>query len=104
MLLTAALLVPLRTAGAQGVAPISLRASAGQLTASASLRSPAGITDEHRSMNLGNDPYRHGTHKEGMALIIVGVAGVVTGLIIDEPVVTVLSAGVGGLGLYLYLR
>jgi hypothetical protein len=28
----------------------------------------------------------------------------VTGLIIDEPVVTILSAGVGGLGLYLYLR
>jgi hypothetical protein len=103
VLLAAALLVPLRPAGAQAVAPISLRASTVQLTAAAALQLQAGITSEEPAL-LVNDPYRHGTRHEGVALMIVGVAGIVTGLIIDEPVVTILSAGAGGLGLYLYLR
>jgi hypothetical protein len=39
-----------------------------------------------------------------MALMLVGGAGLVTGLIIDEGIVTVAGAGVGLYGLYLYLR
>lgn len=40
----------------------------------------------------------------GVALMLVGLAGVVTGLIIDESLITVLGAGTGLVGLYLYLR
>jgi hypothetical protein len=42
--------------------------------------------------------------RTGRALMIVGVAGIVTGLIVDESIVTIAGAGVGGYGLYLYLR
>jgi hypothetical protein len=101
VLLMATLLGPVRPAGAQ--APISLRGSPVQLAVSATLRSPASVAHEQPVL-LVKDPYQHGTKHEGLALLIVGVAGIVTGLIIDEPVVTVLSAGVGGVGLYLYLR
>ncbi len=40
----------------------------------------------------------------GVALMIVGAAGIVTGLLVREPVVTVVSAGVGLVGLYIYIR
>jgi len=40
----------------------------------------------------------------GVALMLVGAAGVVTGLLIDESLVTIAGAGVGLVGLYLYLR
>jgi hypothetical protein len=42
--------------------------------------------------------------RTGRALMIVGAAGIVTGLIVDESIVTIAGAGVGGYGLYLYLR
>lgn len=103
VLLTATLLVPLRPAAAQAGGPLSLGMSTAQLTARAALRPQATIAGEQPTM-LVKDPYQHGTHHEGLALMIVGAAGIVTGLIIDEPVVTIVSAGVGGLGLYLYLR
>jgi hypothetical protein len=40
----------------------------------------------------------------GVALMIVGAAGVITGLLIDESLITVLGAGTGLVGLFLYLR
>ena len=40
----------------------------------------------------------------GVALMIVGAAGVITGLLIDESIITVAGAGAGLVGLYLYLR
>ena len=40
----------------------------------------------------------------GVTLMLVGAAGVITGLLIDESIVTVPSAAVGLFGLYLYLR
>lgn len=40
----------------------------------------------------------------GVALMLVGAAGVVTGLLIDESLITILGAGTGLVGLYLYLR
>lgn len=45
-----------------------------------------------------------GTRREGRVLMIVGVAGIVTGLIIDEDLVTFAGIGVAGFGLYLYLN
>jgi hypothetical protein len=103
VLVAATLLVPLRSAGAQAMAPISLRATPVQLATAAALRPQASIVSE-RPMLRGNDPYQHGTRREGRALMIVGAAGIITGLVIDEPAVTILSAGVGGLGLYFHLR
>ncbi len=103
VLLTAMLLVPLGPAGAQAVAPISLRASTVQLAAATALRPQASIASE-QPMLLGRDPYQHGTRREGTVLMIIGAIGIVTGLLVDESAVTILSAGVGGLGLYFYLR
>jgi hypothetical protein len=45
-----------------------------------------------------------GQKRTGAVLMIVGAAGLVTGLIVDEPIVTIAGAGVGGYGLYLYLK
>jgi hypothetical protein len=47
-----------------------------------------------------------GRHRRapGVALMLVGVAGVITGLVIDESLITILGAGTGLVGLYLYLR
>jgi hypothetical protein len=42
--------------------------------------------------------------RTGRALMIVGAAGIVTGVIVDESIVTIAGAGVGGYGLYLYLK
>jgi hypothetical protein len=36
--------------------------------------------------------------------MIVGAAGVITGLLLDESVVTIAGAGAGLVGLYLYVR
>jgi hypothetical protein len=103
VLLTVTLIVPLQSANAQAPVSISLGASTVQLAAAAELRSPVIATTQQQPL-LVNDPYRHGTRREGMALMIVGAAGLITGLLIDEPAVTIISAGVGGLGLYFYLR
>ena len=43
------------------------------------------------------------SRRSGALLMIVGVAGIVTGLVVDEPVVTIAGAVVGGIGLYMYL-
>lgn len=76
--------------------------SAGQLAATVRLE-PAAVRAPDQPL-LAAIPYEHGTRHEGLALILVGVAGIVTGLAIDEPVVTIAGAGVGGVGLYFYLR
>lgn len=47
---------------------------------------------------------RRADKKTGTTLMIVGLAGVITGLIVDESAITVLGAVVGGVGLYFYLR
>ena len=43
-------------------------------------------------------------HAPGVALMLVGAAGMITGLLIDESVITIAGAGAGLVGLYLYLR
>ncbi|MEO8635926.1 MAG: hypothetical protein ABI587_11680 [Gemmatimonadales bacterium] len=43
------------------------------------------------------------SRRSGALLMVVGVAGIVTGLIVDEPIVTIAGAVVGGIGLYMYL-
>lgn len=41
---------------------------------------------------------------EGEVLMIVGAAGIVTGILIEEGLISLLGAGVGLYGLYLHLR
>ena len=45
-----------------------------------------------------------GNRRQGEILMIVGAAGIVTGLLVDEDLVTIAGAAVGGFGLYLYLQ
>jgi hypothetical protein len=45
-----------------------------------------------------------GNKRQGEILMIVGAAGILTGLLVDEDLVTIAGAGVGGFGLYLYLQ
>jgi hypothetical protein len=40
----------------------------------------------------------------GVALMLVGGAGIVTGLLLDEGIITVAGAAVGLYGFYLYIR
>jgi hypothetical protein len=47
---------------------------------------------------------RSGNRRQGEILMIVGAAGIVTGLLVDEDLVTIAGAAVGGFGLYLYLQ
>lgn len=103
VLLAGVLLVPLGSASAQMASPVGLQLSTGQLTALATLRPEANLASQ-RSSAVVVDVYQHGGRHEGMALMLVGAAGIVTGLVVNEPIVTVASAGVGGVGLYLYLR
>lgn len=103
VLLVTMVLAPLRPASAQAEASLSMRVSTDQMSAGTSLQPDAGPADA-RPVMMADDNYHHGTRKEGVALMIVGAAGIITGLIIDESVVTVLGAVAGGVGLYLYLR
>lgn len=103
LLLTAIVLVPPRAAAAQAAGPTSLRATPAQFAATAALQPAATLPDDSRP-SLVEDPYQHGTRTEGVALMVVGLAGIVTGLVVDEPFITIIGAGVGGLGLYFYLR
>jgi hypothetical protein len=48
-------------------------------------------------------PVSSGSRRQGSVLMIVGGAGIITGLIIGEDIVTIAGAGVAGVGLYFYL-
>ncbi len=41
---------------------------------------------------------------QAVALMIVGGAGLITGLLVDESIITIAGAGAAGVGLFLYLR
>jgi hypothetical protein len=89
-----------QSAGAELIAPspeilsaaAQLRLSAPQ---SAGLVVPAGARIKQG---------RRGDRRQGEILMIVGAAGIVTGLLVDEDLVTIAGAAVGGFGLYLYLQ
>lgn len=103
LLLAAAVLLPPKVVAAQADATPGLRATPAQFAATAALQPDVGLSGAARA-SLVDDPYQHGTRTEGVALMVVGLAGIVTGLVVDEPFITIIGAGVGGLGLYFYLR
>ncbi|HET9275409.1 MAG TPA: hypothetical protein VFN96_05000 [Gemmatimonadales bacterium] len=47
---------------------------------------------------------RRANRQTGVTLMIVGLAGVLTGLIVDESAITIAGAVVGGVGLFMYLN
>jgi hypothetical protein len=102
-----------------GLPAVSRDSSAGAVTSSAPHRfeqSPVGQARLGISLPAvavdtnSHDPlaaYRAASLRHrgpGVALMIVGAAAIVTGLLIDESLITILGAGTGLVGLYLYLR
>jgi hypothetical protein len=92
-------------AGAQAAGVVTIAPSPGTLSAAARLRLPAGhplplVPPVGELMTQGSRSNR----RQGEILMIVGAAGIVTGLLVDEDLVTIAGAAVGGFGLYLYLQ
>lgn len=83
-------------------APASLAFNATNGAATAELApARAAEADPARDWTAASD---HSTRSEGTALMIVGAAGIIVGLVVDEPIITVAGAVTGGIGLYLFLR
>ena len=82
----------------------SLRPTAGTYAALGAVV-PARAGPAPLGATQGAEPMvARGRRREGSVLMIVGLAGIVTGLLVDESLVTIAGAGVAGVGLYLYLR
>ena len=90
------------TVVAQTHGPGLIGPSVQNLQAAAALR-PA-TTPPEQSANLATVAVARAGKRTGSALMIAGAAALVTGLIIDEDVVTVAGAIAAGVGLFLYLR
>ncbi len=89
---------------AQSGAERLIAPSAEALAATALLRGTAPVdTNTHRAIDVLPMLQSRGDKRKGEILMIVGAAGILTGLLVDEDVVTIAGAGVGGFGLYLYL-
>lgn len=88
---------------AQGHAPNSIAPTATELRTAAQLRLPVPLISDH--LRLATDMhYSRAGRREGETLMIVGGAVLLTGLLVDESLITIAGAAVGGYGLYLYLR
>ena len=92
-------------ATAQAVGAGLIAPSPAILSAAAPLRlsapQPAGlVASAGERMTQGS----RGNRRQGEILMIVGAVGIVTGLLVDEDLITIAGAGVGGFGLYLYLQ
>lgn len=90
---------------AQGHATGSIGATPAELSASAHLRLPGSqvTVSEQRGLVTGGYYARAG-RRDGEVLMIVGGAVILTGLLVDEGLITIAGAAIGGYGLYLYLR
>jgi len=96
-----------RPATAQIQGPRLMGPSAETLQATAALSPVANATpvaSSDSSANLATVAVARAGKRTGTALMIAGAAALVTGLIIDEDVVTVAGAIAAGVGLFLYLR
>jgi hypothetical protein len=90
---------------AQAAGVVTIAPNPGTLRAAAELRLPAGQPLQlapavGELMTRGS----RGNRRQGEILMIVGAAGIMTGLLVDEDLVTIAGAAVGGFGLYLYLE
>ena len=90
---------------AQAAGAVTIAPGPKTLSAAAQLRWPASqplqlVPPVGEVMTQGS----RGNRRQGEILMIVGAAGIVTGLLVDEDLVTIAGAAVGGFGLYLYLQ
>ena len=93
------------TSAAQAAGPRPIAPSQQVLLASARLRSrPNDLFNRAPSAHALVPQQAEGKKRQGEILMLVGAAGIITGLLVDEDIVTVAGAGVGGFGLYLYLQ
>ena len=95
-----------RQASAQGSAPTFVGATASQLQATVVLELPPSLSlvaADSRFPGAQAVQARAG-RRDGEILMIVGGAAILTGLLVDESLITIAGAVVGGYGLYLYLR
>lgn len=75
------------------------------LTAAAQLRLPAAqLSEVERPVGGLIAQQARASKRQGEILMIVGAAGIVTGLLTDEELITIAGAVVGGVGLYFYLQ
>ncbi len=104
VVLVAAALAPSR-ADAQAVngpARIAVASAAPEWLAGAPAEAPAVAAREVAPEALV--AVRRADRHTGVTLMVVGLAGVLTGLIVDESAITVAGAIVGGVGLFMYLN
>lgn len=65
---------------------------------------PTALASSTRPVGARMTRQAGGNRRQGEILMIVGVAGIVTGLVAHEDLITIAGAGVGGFGLYRYLQ
>ena len=108
MLLTGLALVALGAAPARlaGQAPSTRLIAPGHdaLATAAELRMAPARPSEMAQLTGATIKSRRSGKRQGEILMIVGAAGLVTGLLVDEDIITIAGAGVAGFGLYLYLQ
>jgi hypothetical protein len=90
----------------RAVAQQEIAVSMAQLRATTELRQSMALDlpEQPQVQPAARVAPRHSSRRTGEILMIVGGAGIVTGLLVDEDIVTIAGAAVGGYGLYLYLR
>lgn len=108
ILIAAVLILTATTlASAQSAGParsVAFARSPAALAALAPVVAPAAILPNSTAAGMAPVRVGQGGRREAVALMIVGGAGIITGLLVDEDIITIAGAGVGGVGLYLYLR
>ncbi len=89
----------------QGADLVRIAPSPAEMMVTAALRpvSMVPLAVEPPRPMASTKPARGG-RRQGEILMIVGGAGILTGLLVDESLITIAGAAVGGYGLYLYLR
>lgn len=90
---------------AQGRPSNSIAPTPTELTSAARLRPDRSLMLEYKQTGLAADVhYKRPSRRQGEILMIVGGAGILTGLLVDEALITIAGAAVGGYGLYVYLQ
>jgi len=94
----------LGSTGVKGQSAASLRAGPATYVALGSLTPERPTISPFAELDARPESMARGKRREGTVLMIVGLAGIITGLAVDESLVTIAGAGVAGVGLYLYLN
>jgi hypothetical protein len=97
--------LPLESMQAQHPFASSVAATRDQLSAAARLHPGRRLAFDFEHYDLGDYAQsRRPSRRQGEILMIVGGAGILTGLLVDEALITIAGAAIGGYGLYVYLQ